>query len=76
MQTQFAKYFPDHSQAGLLKSLHQMKVPDSLAHLAASSYQSLAGGLQFSFPAATGMQFAGNLIWVVIIHWFTFWHAA
>ena len=75
MQAQFAKYFPDHSQAGLLKSLHQMKVPDSIAQLAANSYQTLVGGLEKSSSslASYGMQFAGNLIWVVIIPIVTFY---
>jgi predicted PurR-regulated permease PerM len=69
MQTQFEKYFPDHSHAGLLKSLHQMKVPDWIAQLGASSYDTLRGGVTKSSSSLTtyGVQFAGNLIWVVII---------
>ena len=69
MQAQFTKYFPDHSQAGLLKSFHRMNVPDGLALLAVHAYQTLAGGVEKSSSSLTeyGMQIAGNLIWVVII---------
>ncbi|MHB8637558.1 MAG: AI-2E family transporter [Fimbriimonadaceae bacterium] len=75
MQAQFAKYFPDHSQAGLLKSFRHMNVPESAAQLAAHAYQSLATGLEQSGSslAGYGMQFAGNLIWVVIIPIVTFY---
>ena len=75
MQAQFARYFPDHSQAGLVKSLHKMNVPNSIAQLGANAYQSFAGGLEKSSSslASYGMQFAGNLIWVVIIPIVTFY---
>ncbi len=69
MQKHFEAYFPDHTHAGLIKSLHKMNVPDSVAELGASAYDTLQGGLSKSTSSLTsyGVQFAGNLIWVVII---------
>jgi predicted PurR-regulated permease PerM len=46
-----------------------MNVPSSVAELGASAYDTLQGGLSKSTSSLTtyGVQFAGNLIWVVII---------
>jgi len=46
-----------------------MKVPDGIAEIGARAFGSLQGGLQKSGSefADYGMQFAGNLVWVVII---------
>ena len=55
MQIQFEKYFPDHSKAGLLKSFHQMNVPDGIAQLAAQSFGSLTDTAPaLARPAETG----------------------
>ena len=69
MEVQFQKYFPDHSKSGLLRSFHQMKVPDGIAQLATQSFGSFEAGLQKSTSSLTsyGMQFAGNVVWLVII---------
>ena len=69
MQAQFEKYFPDPSPTGVLRSLHRMDVPDTLARAGMGAYEALQGGVEKSSTAFStyGMQFAGNLIWVVII---------
>ena len=68
-QRQFAKYFPDTSQAGLAKSFARLNLPASVTAIGAQAFE--AGrknlGQSASYLTQYGMSFLSNLVWVVIV---------
>lgn len=69
MQRQFARYFPDTSHSGLLKSFRRLNLPESLAVIGVKSFETAQAGLSKSSTYITtyGMSVLSNLVWVVII---------
>jgi|GEM_PF-376656 len=69
MQKEFVTHFPDRSQPGLYKALLHMNASPGLAQVGSQAIGTLQGGIQKSGSSLTdyAMQFASNVVWVVII---------
>lgn len=69
LQEGFARYFPDTTHDGLVRSFRQMNLPDWLANLGVSVFEGVVSGFERSSTWLTeyGMRFVSNLIWIVIV---------